>query len=215
MIFGAHTNHLGRYQAYVSGMILIYHAAQLRLAGYANRYSAVSCDLASKVVDGLNLCKELSPVARKLTVTLTAHYESLQGAELATANPEDPGDIAPPQPGDFLFNKSPESAILHETAREIFQNLCNPYSDEETLATQHERPPVLPPRSKRMSKFPWKSRCWDGYIGSGDGEAPVTITPEISNIEDGYFVGAGDPSWWLAKGASASHSYESRALKVS
>jgi hypothetical protein len=196
-------------------MILIYHAAQLRLAGYPEKHFAVSCDLASKVVDGLNLCKELSPVARKLTITLTGHYESLQGAEPSTTTTEETDDLAPPHSGDYLFNRSPESAMLHDTSVEIFEKLCNPYSDEDTLAAQDERPPVLPRRSSMMSRFPWKSRRWDGYMGSGYGEAPVAITPEISNIEDGYFVGSRDPSWWLAKRASASQSYESRTLEVS
>jgi hypothetical protein len=196
-------------------MILIYHAAQLRLAGYPEKHFAVSCDLASKVVDGLNLCKELSPVARKLTITLTGHYESLQGTEPPTTTTEETDELAPPHSGDYLFNRSPESAVLHDTSVEIFEKLCNPYSDEDTLAAQDERPPVLPRRSSMMSRFPWKSRRWDGYMGSGYGEAPVAITPEISNIEDGYFVGSRDPSWWLAKRASASQSYESRTLEVS
>lgn len=196
-------------------MILIYHAAQLRLAGYPEKHCAMSCDLASKVVDGLNLCKELSPLARKLTVALTGHYESLQSAKPSIADAEETGNIAPPQSGDYLFNKSPQSAMLHDTSVEIFEKLCNPYSDEDTLAAQDQRPPVLPRSSSMISRFPWKSRCWDGYLGSEYGEAPVAITPEISNIEDGYFVGSRDPSWWLAKGASASRPYVSRTLEVS
>lgn len=196
-------------------MILVYHAAQLRLAGYADKHAAMSCDLASKVVDGLNLCKELSPVARKLTVTLTGHYKSLQGAHSSATDAEGPDDIPLPQSGDYLFNRSPGSAMLHSTSRELFRDLCNPYSDEGALAAQHERPPVSPPRPSMMSKFPWKSRCWEGYMGSGYGEAPAAITPEISNIEDGYFVGTGDPSWWLAKRESGRHFNESRTLEVS
>ena len=196
-------------------MILVYHAAQLRLAGYADKHSTTSCDLACKAIDGLNLCKELSPVARELTVTLTGHYESLRGAQSSATDFGEPDDIAPPRSGDYLFNTSPESAVLHGTSRELFRYLCNPYSDEEVLAAQHERPPVSPPRSSMMSRFPWKSRCWEGYVGSGYGEAPATITPEISNIEDGYFVGSKDPSWWLTKGESGSHSYGSRTLEVS
>jgi hypothetical protein len=196
-------------------MILIYHAAQLRLAGYPEKYYIMSCDLASKVVDGLNLCKELSPVARKLTITLNGHYEALQGANPPTTDVEETGDTVLPRSGDYLFNRSPESAMLHDTSVEIFEKLCNPYSDKDTLAAQDERPPVLPRRSSVMSRFPWKSRCWEGYIGSRYGEAPVAITPEISNIEDGYFIGSRDPSWWLAKGASASHCYKSKTLEVS
>ena len=209
------TDHFSRYQAYVSGMILVYHTAQLRLAGYAEKHCAMSCDLASKVVDRLKLCKELSPLARKLTLTLTGHYESLQGAGSSTAGAEDTSNIALPKSGDYLFIKSPESAVLHDTSVQIFEKLCNPYSDEGNLAAQDEGPPVLPPSSKAKSRFPWKSRCWEGYMGSGYGEAPVAITPEISNIEDGYFAGSRDPSWWLAKGGSASQSYESRMLEVS
>jgi len=52
-------------------------------------------------------------------------------------------------------------------------------------------------------------------MGSGYGEAPIAITPEISNLEDGYFVGLRDPSWWLAKRTSANQSYASRTLEVS
>ena len=154
-------------------------------------------------------------MARKLTLTLNGHYESLQGAEPSATEADETDDTALPKSGDYLFNRSPESAMLHETSVRIFEKLCNPYSDEDTLAAQDERPPVLPRRSSVMSKFPWKSRCWEGYVGSGYGEAPVAITPEISNIEDGYFVGSRDPSWWLAKGASASQFYESRMLEVS
>jgi hypothetical protein len=196
-------------------MILIYHAAQLRLAGYSEKYYATSLDLASKVVNGLNLCKELSPVAHKLTITLNGYYESLKGAERSAKDIEGIGDTALPRSGDYLFNRSPESAMLHDTSVEIFEKLCNPYSDEDTLAAQDERPSVSPQSSSMKSRFPWKSRCWEGYIGSGYGEAPVAITPEISNIEDGYFLGSRDPSWWLAKGTSASHSYETESLKVS
>lgn len=196
-------------------MILIYHAAQLRLAGYSEKHCAMSCDLASKVVDGLNLCKELSPMARKLTIALTGHCKSLQGAEPPATDAEETSDIVPPQPGDYLFNRSPESALLHDTSVEVFEKLCNPYSDEDTLIAQDQRLPGLLRSSSMISRFPWKSRRWDGYIGSEYGEAPVAITPEISNIEDGYFVGSRDPSWWLAKGASASESYESRAPEIS
>lgn len=195
-------------------MILIYHAAQLRLAGYSEKYCATSRDLASKVVNGLNLCEELSPMARKLTITLNGHYESLKGAKGSAKDIEGTDDTALPRSGDYLFNRFPESAVLHDTSLEIFEKLCNPYSDEATLAAQDERPSVPPQSSSMKSKFPWKSRCWEGYIGSGYGEAPVAITPEISNIEDGYFLGSRDPSWWLAKGTSAGHSYESKTLKI-
>ena len=190
-------------------MILVYSAAQLRLAGYAEKHSAMSCDLASKVVDGLNFCKELDPVARKLTITLTGHYESLRDAKACFMVADEPEDISPPQSGDYLFNASPASAVLHDMLTEIFEQLCNPYVDGESLAAQNEAPPTFP------SRFPWKSRRWDGYMGSGYGEAPIAITPEISNLEDGYFVGLRDPSWWLAKRASVDQSYARRTLEVS
>jgi hypothetical protein len=194
---------------------LIYHTAQVRLAGYDEKYCAMSCDLASKVVDGLNFCKELDPVARKLTATLTGHYESLRDAELLATVTDESDDNSLPQSGDYLFNASPASAALHDTLSEIFEQLCNPYADGEALAVEPEIPPDLPPRSRRTSRFPWKSRRWEGYMGSGYGEAPLAITPEISNLEDGYFVGSRDPSWWLAKRSSASQHYASRTLEVS
>jgi hypothetical protein len=197
-------------------MILIYNATQLRLAGFSEKHCAMSFDLAGKVVDGLNFCKGLDPLARKLTANLSEHYECLRGADILTVEVNDPVDFAPPQTGDYLFNISPESADLHDTSCELFEQLCNPYADGEAMVAERDISPSPDPRSSRTSsRFPWKSRSWQGYVGSGYGEAPIAITPEISNLEDGYFVRSRDPSWWLAMRSSAAHSYEGRPLEVS
>lgn len=196
-------------------MILIFHAAQLKLAGFSKKHCAMSFDLASRVLDGLNFCKELSPVARKLTATLAGHYESLRDADSSATDVDEAEDVSPPQSGEYLFNASPESAVLHDTSCELFEQLCNPYIDGETLAAQNEKPLVWPPRSHGTSRFPWKTRCWQSYVGSGFGEAPIAITPEISNLEDGYFFGSRDPSWWLGKRVPTVHPYASSTLEVS
>lgn len=175
----------------------------------------MSFDLAGKVVDGLEFCKELDPLARKLTANLSEHYECLRGADQPTTEVDDPVDFLPPQSGDYLFNVSPESADLHDTSCELFEQLCNPYSDGEAVVASHEAPPQLRPHSNETTKFPWKSRSWQGFVGSGYGEAPVNITPEISNLEDGYFVRPRDPSWWLAMRSSGRHQYGGRTVEVS
>jgi hypothetical protein len=193
------TNGIHRYSAYVSGMILIYNTTQLRLAGFSGKHSAMSFDLAGKVVNGLKFCKELDPLACKLTATLSEHYECLRGADQPPEHEDESGNFTTPQSGDYLFNVSPESADLYMTSSELFELLCNPYADGEAMVAQPKEPPQLRSRSSRSSRFPWKSRSWQGYVGSGNGEAPVAITAEISNLEDGYFVGPRDPSWWLAK----------------
>jgi hypothetical protein len=163
-------------------MILIYDATQLRLAGFSEKHCAMSFDLAGKVVDGLNFCKELDPLARKLIVNLSEHYEC---------------------------------ADIHATSCEFFEQLCNPYADGEAMVAERDVSPSPRPRSSRTSRFPWKSKSWQGYAGSGYGEAPLAITPEISNLEDGYFVRSKDPSWWLAMRSSAAHNYDGRPLEVS
>lgn len=196
-------------------MILIYNATQLRLAGFFEKHGAMSFELAGKVVDSLAFCKELDPLARRLTANLSKHYECLRGADRRAAEVDDPVDFLPPQSGDYLFNVSPESADLHDTACELFEQLCNPYSDGEAVVAQDEAPPQRRSHSTESSRFPWKSRSWRGYVGSGYGEAPVAITPEISNLEDGYFVRPKDPSWWVAMRSSAAYRYEGGTVEVS
>lgn len=203
-----------RYQSYVSGMILIYNATQLRLAGFSERHCANSFDLASKVVDGLEFCKELDPVARQLTTTLSGHYQCLRGADSHLEDPDDPPDSEPPQLSDYLFNVSTEGEELHDTSCGLFEELCNPYADGETLIRLHENNPEMTSRTNATPRFPWKSRCWQGYAGSRFGEAPVAITPEISNLEDGYFYGTREPSWWLVKRTSAAIPLASPTLEV-
>ena len=196
-------------------MILIYNATQLRLAGFSERHCASSFDLASKVVDSLEFCKELDPVARKLTATLSEHYKCLRSAASHSEDASDHEDSVLPESGDYLFNVSNEDEALHDTSSGLFEELCNPYADGETLSRLHENIHDLPNRINATPRFPWKSRSWEGYAGSRYGEAPVAITPEISNLEDGYFAGMREPSWWLVKRTTAAVSLGSETLEVS
>lgn len=210
---GADQQH--RYQSYVCGMILIYNVTQLRLAGFSEKHCASSFDLASKVVDGLEFCRELDPVARQLTNTLSGHYKCLRGADLHFEDADDDVDSELPESGDYLFNVSTEGEQLHDTSCGLFEELCNPYADGDTLIRLHDNIPDSPNRTNATPRFPWKSRSWQGYAGSRYGEAPDAITPEISNLEDGFFAGMREPSWWLVKRASAAVSLGSPTLEVS
>jgi len=180
------------YQAYVSGMILIYHTAQLRIAGFSREYCAESFELAKKVVDVLDICRKLDPVARKFFTSLLRHYEHLQNLDLPISSAAGRSDSADPQPGLYLFAACPENTPLYGTSEELSRQLCNPYADEGTMA---------PPQGD--------------YTASGSRPSGMPEPRRRPSEEDeGYFVGSSEPSWWLAKRTCVTYSGEVMALDV-
>lgn len=189
-------------------MIIIYRAAQLRLAGYTGDSWTCSMDMAAKAIDVLSFCKDLDPVARKFAASLTLHYECLQGVSGSPIL----ADTVLPQSSEYLFNKSPASAHLHDTSSQLFEKLCNPYADEGAMAARLNSNTHTRSRPSESSQSQWQPT--EGSIPAVNDEKQACITPHISNLEDGYFVGASEPSWWLAARSSAAYSFGAKSLKV-
>lgn len=165
-------------------------------------------DMAAKAIDVLSFCKGLDPVARKFTASLALHYECLQGVS-GTPNL---AEAVLPQSSEYLFNKSPESALLHDTSSQLFEQLCNPYADEGAMAARLENNAHGRSRPSGSSQSQWGPT--EGSIQAVGDEKKARITPHISNLEDGYFVGASEPSWWLAAQSSAAYSLGAKTLKI-
>lgn len=180
-------------------MIIIYHAVQLRLAGRPDEAWSQSSEAAAKALEVLRFCGELDPVARKFTAALSSHYECLRSAAPVLVSPS-LAESTLPQSSDYLFETSPESSKLHDTSCQLFIKLCHPYNDEHAMAQRKEGD--VDPRVGPSAVQP----------SSESRRAPITA--EISNLEDGYFVGSSEPSWWLATRSSVAYSRGATAMKV-
>jgi hypothetical protein len=192
-------------------MILIYHAAQLRIAGFSQEYCTKSFELAKKVVDVLEFCQKRDPVARKFFMSLLRHYEQLQQTDPAGPGTDIQSDSADPQPDVYLFAACPEDTPLHVTSEELSRQLCNPYADEGTMDPQQmtgsalSSDPSGTAQRRRISQMEEVGGAPDGQTVRG------TMMPVMPNFEDGYFVGSSEPSWWLAKRTCATYSGEGMA----
>ena len=127
-----------RFQGYVSGMILLYHAMQLNFAGFSDEHWATSLDLVTKVMDVLNFCKELDPVARKFSSSLSRDYECFLRTRRSTSTASEAAARAhstPPRLDHYLFIS--DSVPLHSLSRELLGQLCSPYANRHTASAQH------------------------------------------------------------------------------
>jgi hypothetical protein len=180
-------------------MILIYHTTQLRIAGFSEKHSTKSFELAKNAIDVLEFCQTRDPVARKFFTSLSRHYGHLQ--QLDPSSPDTAGqrDSADPQPDDYLFAICPEDTTLHETSEELSRQLCNPYADEGIMDPQQMIGTALNSRISAISE----SR----RISQGE----EAVKPVIPDSEDGYFIGSSEPSGWLAKRTCVTYSEEAMA----
>jgi hypothetical protein len=192
-------------------MILIYHAAQLRVAGFSQEHCTKSFELAKKVVDVLEFCQKRDPVARKFFMSLLRHYEHLQELDASGPCTAIQSDAADPQPDGYLFAACPENTPLHGTSEELSRQLCNPYADEGTMDPQQITGSALssdPREIAQRRRTPQREEVG----GAPDGQTVRgTMMPVMPNFEDGYFVGSSEPSWWLAKRTCATYSGEGMA----
>ena len=191
-------------------MILIYHAAQLKIAGFPHEYCTKSFELAKEVVDVLEFCKKLDPVARRFFVSLLRHYEHLQLFDPSIDETAGRGISADPQPDLYLFAACPKNSPLHGTSEKLSEQLGNPYADEGNMASRQESGDVLDSQSgisehRRMSR---EEACRN----LGHQTVRGMTKPSIPDLEKGYFVGSSEPSWWLAKRTCVTYSGESMAL---
>jgi hypothetical protein len=187
-------------------MILIYHAAQLRIAGFSQENCTKSFELAKKVVDVLEFCKKRDPVAQRFFMSLLRHYEHLQQFDLPNNRTAGQRDHADPQPDMYLFAVCSENTPLHGTSQELSRQLCNPYADEGTMDQQKMIGTALNPHPSGMPE-PRRSSQREEVGGASDDQT-VRTKPGMPNLEDGYFVGSSEPSWWLAKRTCATYSDE-------
>jgi hypothetical protein len=189
-------------------MILIYHAAQLRIAGFPQENCTKSFELAKKVVDVLEFCKKRDPVAQKFFMSLLRHYEHLQQFDLPSPRTAGHSDYADPQPDVYLFAACSENTPLHGTSQELSRQLCNPYADEGAMDQQQMIGTALNSHPSGMPE-PRRSSQREEVGGAPDDQTVRgTMKPAMPNLEDGYFVGSSEPSWWLAKRTCATYSDE-------
>jgi hypothetical protein len=172
-------------------MILIYHAVQLRIAGFSREHFTKSFELAKKVVDVLEFCNKRDPVARKFFTSLLRHYEHLQQFDSSSPGTAGQSGFEDLQPDVYLFAACPVNTPLHGTSEELSQQLCNPYADEGAMAPQQENGTASETHPSGM---------------------PGTRRP--SEEDEGYFVGSSEPSWWLAKRTCVTYSGEAMARGV-
>lgn len=205
-------------------MILLYNATQLNLAGCREQLcsTAETLDLVAKLVTVLEFCGELDPVAREFSQSLSAYHASVQEAcqhEIRTGASDSAlgGPFPLPQPSDYLFVKAPGSAQLHNSSQNLFEQLCNPYSSVSASTTQQEHD-ASQSRSSRihMSASDSQRTPCDrpGTKVPGGNFARTPITAGISNLEDGYFVGSNEPTWWITKRSAAVYSNGARTLEI-
>jgi len=205
----------GRFQTYVSGMILLYNAVQLSLAGLQGGDCATSLDLASKNIDVLDFCGQLDPVARKFSRSLSTHYERFR-----EVHPAGDGDTVPQahfarqQPSDYLLTAAPDNAELHDTAHKLFEQLCNPHANESTSTKQHEHDARSRSRQTHMSESHQTSPDGQKNVLLSEDDARTTLTPFISNLEDGYFIGSNEPNWWSAERSAVAYSSGAKTLEI-
>lgn len=197
-------------------MILLYHATQLSLVGSPENQWSESLDMVKKVVHVLDFCKELDPVARAFSTSLLAHYECFREASQPSGagDQTDKGHLTPPQPGDYLFTSTSCSAPLHSTSNELFEQLCNPYANGHAIVVQKDSGTCSQSRRTDMLK---SNRiafgCQDNVPLAADA-ARTSITPKISNLEDGYFIDSNEPNRWIAKRSAVAYSSGAKTLKI-
>jgi hypothetical protein len=192
-------------------MILIYHAAQLRIAGFSQEHCTKSLELAKKVIDVLEFCNKRDPVARKFFTSLLRHYEHLQQFDPSSSPTASQSNSADPQPDTYLFAACPKNTPLHGASEELSRQLCNPYADEGTMDSQQMTGSALSSEPSGIAQRRGTSQR--GKVDGAPGNQTVrgTTMPVMPNFEDGYFVGSSEPSWWLAKRTCATYSGEAMA----
>lgn len=196
-------------------MILLYYAMQVSLAGFSDEHWATSLDLVRKTIDVLNFCKELDPVARKFSSSLSRHYECFPRTRRSFSAAGDGAARAhftPPQLNDYLFISG--SVPLHSVSRELFEQLCNPYTNRHAADTQHVEGGPHPLARTLMLESHDISVSRQACTTSAADNTRDDITPSISNLEDGYFVDSNEPSWWIAKRSATTYSSGAETLEI-
>lgn len=169
------------YQAYVSGMVLAYHISQSEIYGIPERHWTTSYGLLGDVLQVLDFCAELDPVARKFAQILSTHRENIWRSRCysidAAFNTRSGTNRTVPAISALLLATCPTDILPQQTSARIVEQLCSPYIDNDDESPQSQ---LFPDASHPRGHF----------------------TTAILNEEDGYFVGSHHPSWWTTQRSS-------------
>lgn len=180
-------------------MILAYHTSQSKLCGLPERYCIVNYALMDQVLQVLDFCAELDPVARRFAQILSAHKGTLQppsytrGPGTADAIYDQSCEEKPPSSeiSILLLATPPADTLLQQTSADILKQLCNPYmGSDEVSPCAIDCQSRLPPMASQAPELP-SHRSYERF------------TADILNGEDGYFVGSHQPSWWMTQRSSS------------
>lgn len=191
---------------------------QSKLSGLPEDKWDANLDLVDKVLEILNFCQEMDPVAREFAKSLSTYNRTLRDSSDTTHSI----NVFERRPWQSFMKDSklinllcmtpPGNTALHQTSHELFDQLCNPYKGRRTISVQHTEH-----TSRPTVAFPWAqdSLPEDSRSGLRDiNRARAKLTPEISNWEDGYFLGSNEPSWWIAARSSEAYSVGAQDLRI-
>jgi hypothetical protein len=196
-------------------MILLYHAMQLKSAGFPDEHWATSLNLVTKVMDVLNFCKESDPVARKFSSSLSTDYECFLRTRRSTPIASEAAagaNSTPPRLDEYLFIS--DSVPLRSLSRELFEQLCSPYANRHTTSAQNVELGSQTLVHTLMVGGHDVCASRPGCTPSASADTREGITPRISNREHGYFIDSSEPSWWVAERSMATYSIGAETSEI-
>jgi hypothetical protein len=168
---------------------------------------------AEGVIDILDFCAALDPVAREMVKSLSQHLETFQGSHLNVyANDiTNRACITRLDTVESLFGVSYEDSPLAQGSQKLFLKLCEPFRQTDTSSppTTHgiDNPylaiapaPELAVSNDGLSKIP-------DYHDSNTSQVP-----EFVQQEDRLFLGSNEPHWWLAERSSQGYAFDAQIL---
>lgn len=191
---------------------------QSKLSGLSEDRWTANLDLVDKILEILNFCQEMDPVAREFATSLSTHNRALRNSS-DTAHSMSFFDrrsrhsfVRDSNLINLLCVTPPGNTALHQASHELFDQLCNPYKGRRSLSVQHAEDISGPTAafSSAQHSLPGDSASDLHDIN----RARATLTPELSNWEDGYFLDSNEPSWWTAARSSKAYSIGAQNLRI-
>lgn len=207
-----------RFQSYVSGMILLYHTARLILCGSPQDAWRPNFDLAGTLLDLLEFCQSLDPVAMHFKSRISCHYKTIQlllhthhVVYVDNRDATTSSTFTAPFISLFLQPLSGYS-IMHEVVTQISKQLCEPYGDEKDARTE-----LVNQSSKTghiSAEFANVSRYHLGSTSGGSEEDPLQRLSRMSSWEAEYFADCRDPNHWAARRSSYVYSQDAENRSI-
>lgn len=161
-----------RFQAYVSGLILIYHSRQLRRGSSSEEHAASNLDLTEKGLEVLEFCKKLDPVAQRLEASFSRHHQAAQQVTAASQSRNVGTEnirFVTPSPSDYLFDEDCGSIWQDRASRELLEQVCNPHANGDE--TQEHR------------KIEWILACSQRCINLAEWLLPFRTPCLVSTVQ--------------------------------